>query len=236
MRTTRARVLALLLCGALGATGLAGDEPAAALKALEQRYEQAEGSYPDKFAAVKADYEAFAEANAGTEEALTALLFLLRNTWWEREAGTMSASAGRLVERILDGYAASPRLALLIETKYVLSAEQRTSVFGKLLEESPHDGVRAEALLALATGQKRADPEAAKARFAELLARFGTVERRGVIPYSEYAQAHLSPHAPADLAIGATAPEIGGRDLDGNPLRLSDLRGKVVVLDFWGDW
>jgi hypothetical protein len=24
--------------------------------------------------------------------------------------------------------------------------------------------------------------------------------------------------------------------LDGKPLRLSDYRGKVVVLDFWGHW
>lgn len=39
-----------------------------------------------------------------------------------------------------------------------------------------------------------------------------------------------------NLAIGKTAPEIVGEDLDGNPIKLSDYRGKVVVLDFWGDW
>jgi hypothetical protein len=38
------------------------------------------------------------------------------------------------------------------------------------------------------------------------------------------------------LAIGSVAPEIAGFDLDGAPFRLSDYRGKVVVLDFWGDW
>jgi hypothetical protein len=32
---------------------------------------------------------------------------------------------------------------------------------------------------------------------------------------------------------GSTAPELAGNDLDGKPLRLSDFRGKVVVLDFW---
>ena len=30
--------------------------------------------------------------------------------------------------------------------------------------------------------------------------------------------------------------EIEGVDLDGVPFRLSDYRGKVVFLDFWGDW
>lgn len=39
-----------------------------------------------------------------------------------------------------------------------------------------------------------------------------------------------------NLAIGKPAPEIEGEDIDGNPMKLSDYRGKVVVLDFWGDW
>lgn len=38
------------------------------------------------------------------------------------------------------------------------------------------------------------------------------------------------------LAVGKPAPEIEGEDIDGKPLRLSDYRGKVVVLDFWGHW
>ncbi|MBK8974646.1 MAG: redoxin domain-containing protein [Planctomycetes bacterium] len=39
-----------------------------------------------------------------------------------------------------------------------------------------------------------------------------------------------------NLTIGKTAPDIVGEDLDGVQFRLSDYRGKVVVLDFWGDW
>jgi cytochrome oxidase Cu insertion factor (SCO1/SenC/PrrC family) len=31
-------------------------------------------------------------------------------------------------------------------------------------------------------------------------------------------------------------PEITGADIDGQPFKLSDYRGKVVVLDFWGFW
>lgn len=38
------------------------------------------------------------------------------------------------------------------------------------------------------------------------------------------------------LGIGKVAPEIEGADLDGKPMKLSDFRGKVVVLDFWGYW
>ncbi len=36
--------------------------------------------------------------------------------------------------------------------------------------------------------------------------------------------------------VGEPAPETVGVDLDGIPFKLSDYRGKVVVLDFWGDW
>jgi hypothetical protein len=40
----------------------------------------------------------------------------------------------------------------------------------------------------------------------------------------------------AGFEVGDLAPEIEGDDLDGEPFRLSDYRGKVVVVDFWGDW
>lgn len=39
-----------------------------------------------------------------------------------------------------------------------------------------------------------------------------------------------------NLAIGMVAPEIEGADVDGTEFKLSDYRGKVVLLDFWGDW
>jgi hypothetical protein len=39
-----------------------------------------------------------------------------------------------------------------------------------------------------------------------------------------------------ELAIGKVAPDIVGEDIQGQPMKLSDFRGKVVLLDFWGDW
>ncbi|MDR3619276.1 MAG: TlpA disulfide reductase family protein [Paludisphaera borealis] len=38
------------------------------------------------------------------------------------------------------------------------------------------------------------------------------------------------------LKIGKIAPNVAGEDLDGKPLKLSDYRGKVVVLCFWATW
>ena len=39
-----------------------------------------------------------------------------------------------------------------------------------------------------------------------------------------------------NLAIGKPAPEIEGVDVGGKPLKLSDAKGKVVVVVFWGSW
>ena len=38
------------------------------------------------------------------------------------------------------------------------------------------------------------------------------------------------------LQIGQVAPDIVGKDHDGNDIRRSDFEGKVTVLDFWGFW
>ena len=38
------------------------------------------------------------------------------------------------------------------------------------------------------------------------------------------------------LSVGRPAPEIKGEDIDGQVFKLSDYRGKVIVLDFWGHW
>jgi len=39
-----------------------------------------------------------------------------------------------------------------------------------------------------------------------------------------------------EFSIGKVAPDIVGEDIDGVSFKLSDYRGKVVVLDFWGHW
>ncbi len=38
------------------------------------------------------------------------------------------------------------------------------------------------------------------------------------------------------LEFGCTVPEIEAEDIDGTPMKLSDFRGKVVVISFWATW
>jgi thiol-disulfide isomerase/thioredoxin len=88
---------------------------------------------------------------------------------------------------------------------------------------------------------------------------YGTLKFAGKTTYGDHARAGLarlnpagpggisarrsSPATAADaegpplgLEVGMRAPEIEGLDTNGRPMRLSDFRGNVVVLDFWGDW
>ena len=40
----------------------------------------------------------------------------------------------------------------------------------------------------------------------------------------------------SNLMVGGTAPDFSQETPEGEPLRLSDLRGKVVLIDFWASW
>jgi thiol-disulfide isomerase/thioredoxin len=59
-------------------------------------------------------------------------------------------------------------------------------------------------------------------------------DRRNGKTLGELAKRHLTEIR--HLAIGMPAPELTSVDLEGKPVRLADLKGKVVVLDVWATW
>ncbi|MGI6242201.1 MAG: redoxin domain-containing protein [Prevotella sp.] len=50
------------------------------------------------------------------------------------------------------------------------------------------------------------------------------------------ARAQAEAEAAKKQAVGVEAPDFTLNDINGKPLKLSSLRGKYVVLDFWGSW
>ena len=221
------------------APGVAQDGASAELADLSARYEASEGQSPERYRSFRAEYASFAERHAGSDEALTARLWLLNQSWWLREEGTMHGEARKQLAAILDGYAASPRLAEVMSYEYVFSPADRDAAFTRILGMTPHDSVKAAALLSLGKLYARSHDEErrleARARLELLQEKYGKLPYRQTT-FGAMATAHLDPHDAAELAIGKVAPEIAGVDLDGRPMKLSDYRGKVVVLDFWGDW
>jgi HEAT repeat protein len=90
---------------------------------------------------------------------------------------------------------------------------------------------------------KRADPAALRKEYEQLLERIladkdyaATVIDRGEakVALGELADRELFSFR--HLQPGKPAPDIAGEDVDGVKFKLSDYRGKVVLLDFWGHW
>lgn len=53
-------------------------------------------------------------------------------------------------------------------------------------------------------------------------------------PY--YEAFHKEVEKRSKINIGGEAPDFSVNDKDGNPIKLSDLRGSVVLVDFWASW
>lgn len=71
----------------------------------------------------------------------------------------------------------------------------------------------------------------AEALFEQAVEKYGDVDIPGVGTVGEKAKAEL--FEMRHLLVGRAAPDIEGQDQDGQLFRLSDYRGKVVLLDFW---
>jgi thiol-disulfide isomerase/thioredoxin len=79
---------------------------------------------------------------------------------------------------------------------------------------------------------------AAKRYFTQVTIRYPDVTSAdGTFRLADKARAELTriDNLP-NLKVGKVAPEITGEDLSGRPLKLSDHRGKVVVVCFWATW
>jgi peroxiredoxin len=56
-------------------------------------------------------------------------------------------------------------------------------------------------------------------------------------PFGQQSTPEGTPATPAPAPVtGAPAPDFTLEDLDGNPVRLADLEGQVVLLNFWATW
>jgi hypothetical protein len=88
----------------------------------------------------------------------------------------------------------------------------------------------ADALYRASIAKRRGTQQLASPKAAE----FG---KRLAAEYADTSAARQSRgEVEVGLAIGKQAPEFTAKDADGVAFKLSDYRGKVVVLDFWGFW
>ena len=71
-------------------------------------------------------------------------------------------------------------------------------------------------------------------RFTELKAKYAEKDLRGGVNCGKLAESSI--FEIQNLKVGKQAPELAGEDLDGVKFKLSDYRGKVVMISFWATW
>jgi peroxiredoxin len=73
-----------------------------------------------------------------------------------------------------------------------------------------------------------------------LLLRAGVKLAADDMPKKVWTAAETKPKAPEAridmLKVGAMAPDFPATDVTGKPVKISDFRGKIVILDFWATW
>lgn len=231
-----ALLLALLLALPAWARQAESDPAEAELESLLEEHEKSELKFGEAYRAFRPRFEAFVRAHRGSEPEARATLWLIQQTWWLRDEGKMESSSFPLAEDLVERHPRSPQLHLLVEYYYVFTKDQRQSLYERLLEASPHAEVKAAALFGLARlSPARLADGSPNPHYAKLLGEYKDVKWREST-YGRIADAHVNPLSPADLAEGKPVPEIEGIDHNGKPMKLSDYRGRVVLLDFWGDW
>ena len=211
------------------------------VKELEAGYDTAAASGNRREVAeqFRPRFEALASELARSESGLSAELWLLRNHWWKRSEGTMEQISIDHAKRLIEEYKTSTQLAHLAEFSYLYGRKGLRPLMEALEAASPHDQVDAAALHALGSSLRRSkdsdEQSLAREQLLRLKDRYGDLAFRDTT-YGAIASAMLSPHSKDSLSVGQPAPQISGADVHGDSFQLTDHLGKIVLLDFWGDW
>jgi len=88
-------------------------------------------------------------------------------------------------------------------------------------------------IVSLSSAKSDAEQEEAKRCFHEVIASHPDVTIRGFKPADQSVAVLFEME---NLAVGKIVPDIEGRDAQNADLKLSNYRGKVVLLIFWGGW
>jgi len=200
----------------------------------EERAELVEAFPRDEFVP---ELTAIADAATGTEVAARAWLDVFRIACLLEDPELFNQALGRL----LDDHMASPQMAsLTLELVYGTppwSVPAAQGALRRILEETEDEALQAEVLaeLSLLVGLDESLGAAGREEAATLLARieneFGARDFLGMNGKQFAAGAR---HEVEHLRVGQVAPDFELPDQDGVRFRLSDYRGRVVLLDFWG--
>lgn len=171
-----------------------------------------------------------------------ALVMALRTL--QGDAARQSQATERLVTDFLDSPELEHAMSYFGGLRWSLGSAQAEALLRRVVDGSPVATVKAAATFELAqvlmdpvyakdqTGSLQSTPRGDTAPARALLESLGTQFKD--TRYAGEAAAYL--FELDHLQVGMVAPDFESTDQDGTKFKLSDYRGKVVLLDFWGFW
>jgi tetratricopeptide (TPR) repeat protein len=260
------RIGALTLAAGLGLVAYAQDPPKRAIPILRPATKADDKKADDQKPAAGSPGEQLAKAKKDYEKAQQAYLTSRREAAelakeiYEKDPkadvaleayDVMSATGGllgvagtKISAEIAANHYANPKIAKYLAT--LGRGATGEAFLEKVLAENKDKAAKAQACFMIADAAnalvdrekdaKKADELAEKALkyFERAKAEFGDVpQARGGTMASAADAAMFSLKF---LRPGKPAPEIEGPDMDEKTFKLSDYKGKVVMLDFWGHW
>jgi hypothetical protein len=174
-----------------------------------------------------------ARKNLDHPQAVPLLLWVCQTTLYG--GGTeLGKLYNRTVELLVDRFPERPEMAQLAGWLALDEdpgwAEKQLR---RLVEKNPSAAVKAAATFGLAEVLKNKD-ESSQNEAEKLFARMAESTdpaHKGFVERAKNELKELQLHG-----LGKPVPEIAGDDLNGQSFKLSDYKGKVVLIDFWGFW
>jgi hypothetical protein len=211
----------------------------------------------DKFAA---RFLALAEKYPKAPAAVDALVWVVTHTG-NNAGDDVRATA---LASLTHDHVTSDKLAPLCDALSRGLARENLDALKAVLKQNPHANVKAAACMALGAQLQARAQLAGRLNNAQVARQveqglgkdaLEEMKKKGEAGLNKEAMAYfervvkefpnakdsrgnrLAPIAEGKLlGPGGPAPEIAGEDTDGKKFKLSDYRGKVVLLDFWGNW
>jgi translation initiation factor 2B subunit (eIF-2B alpha/beta/delta family) len=161
-----------------------------------------------------------------------------------KEQEKLIQEADKIFEEALAKHGDSQQLLTLAQQLGNSSSPAASKMLRMILEKSKSKDARGNACFALAESLRQQSEQANAKKSEQLSKEAEALYERVIKEFADAKRFNTALGAAAKgalneirlLGIGKVAPEIAGQDIDGKPFKLSDYRGKVVMLDFWGNW
>lgn len=215
-------------------------------RVLEKEYRTAADDFSKRYSAAKTDedrqeiaksypqpqrylprFMALADAHPDSPAAVDALVWVVQN-------GRVGPEADRALKTLHEKHLVSAKLGPVCQSLIYSRNSDTESFLRDLMSRNPNHDVQGLACFSLALVRERSSPSDAEKLFQQTIEQYGDVASYMDKKLGDLAKANL--FEMHELGTGKLAPDIEGEDVDGNRFKLSDYRGKVVVIDFWGDW